>query len=571
MKVSTLFALLAILVAAACPAAETPGPVTVGDPARPAALPAALAAAYQQGARELTIAPGVYKLPAAGKDGIQLSGWSDATIHAAGVTIIFEEAAHRPVMLKDCTGVRIEGATLQFARLAYTQGRIKARGADAKGAYCDWLIDAGYPTDIDPVKSNYNVIDHHTRLLKPGTGDCAAKEAERRGPGLFRLRQVYGLLGGAAIDDWLVTRAPGGNSIVQLVDCEGCTMKDITLKNAGFAAFFETGGQGGHRYLGCRIARGPKPPGASEEQLVACGADGFHSAGTRTGPTFRHCVWEGVLLDDCIAIHGSFQKVIRGAGTHLILEQGNGGNVAVAEPVRISNEHGFFDQAKCVALRTLDAPERLLELTLDRALSVPAGAKAGNPNRCGRGFKILDCTLGNTRSRGILVKGDDGIIRGCTIEGCGMSAVSIGPEYWWGEADYCWNVTVSGNTLRHNVLNGSDAGVVLVHGDGAVGNRNITIADNPFQENYGLFTMNVEYTDGLKISGNRITSPCQLAPPRSGSVLNLRAVRHVLLQNNVVGKAGPALGGLVKLGKQVEGVVGNDVGGIRLDKGSASE
>jgi hypothetical protein len=78
-------------------------------------------------------------------------------------------------------------------------------------------------------------------------------------------------------------------------------MKDITLKNSGFAAFFETGGDGGHRYVGCRVARGPKPPGATEEQLVSCGADGFHSTGTCVGPTFEHCTWEGVLLDDCLA------------------------------------------------------------------------------------------------------------------------------------------------------------------------------------------------------------------------------------------------------------------------------
>jgi len=31
-------------------------------------------------------------------------------------------------------------------------------------------------------------------------------------------------------------------------------------------------------------------------------------------------------------------------------------------------------------------------------------------------FRVLDCTLGNTRSRGILVKGDDGIIQINPIE-----------------------------------------------------------------------------------------------------------------------------------------------------------
>ena len=148
-----------------------------------------------------------------------------------------------------------------------------------------------------------------------------------------------------------------------------------------------------------------------------------------------------------------------------------------------------------------------------------------------------------------------------------MSAVSIGPEYWWNEADYCWNVTVAGNTFRHNVLNGSGAGVVLVHGDGAIGNRNVAIRDNHFEENYGLFMMNVECTDGLKIAGNRIQSPSPLALPRSGSIIDLAASRNISLQGNLVSKPGPSVGRLVNLGKDLQGISGNDASGIRLEAG----
>ena len=219
-----------------------------------------------------------------------------------------------------------------------------------------------------------------------------------------------------------------------------------------------------------------------------------------------------------------------------------------------------------MALRNLPTPENVLELTLDHVLPLLADAKAGNPLRCGKGFKILDCTLGNTRSRGILVKGDEGIIQGCTIEGCGMSAVSIGPEYSWNEADYCWNVTVAGNTFRHNVLNGSDAGVVLVHGDGAIGNRNVTIRDNHFEENYGLFMIKIECTDGLKIMRNVFQSSSPLALPRPGSIIDLAATHDILLQGNLVSKSGPSAGRLVNIGSDVQGLRGNDASGIRLEK-----
>ena len=59
-------------------------------------LPAALLAAYNQGGRDLTIAPGTYILPATRRNSIELTGWSNAAIHAKGVTIIFADADHRP-------------------------------------------------------------------------------------------------------------------------------------------------------------------------------------------------------------------------------------------------------------------------------------------------------------------------------------------------------------------------------------------------------------------------------------------------------------------------------------------
>ena len=120
------------------------------------------------------------------------------------------------------------------------------------------------------------------------------------------------------------------------------------------------------RTLIVALPPGPKPAGATEEQLVGCGADGFHSASARNGPTIERCAWEGLLHDDCIAIHGSLQQILRAEGNKLILEKGNHGNFAVGEPVRISSQNGFFGEFTCTSLRMLENKGGLLELTLDR-------------------------------------------------------------------------------------------------------------------------------------------------------------------------------------------------------------
>ena len=217
-------------------------------------------------------------------------------------------------------------------------------------------------------------------------------------------------------------------------------------------------------------------------------------------------------------------------------------------------------------MRTLDAPEMYLELTLDKAVSAPAGAKAGNPDRCGKSYKIIDCVLGNTRSRGILVKADDGVIRGCSIDGCCMSAVSIGPEYYWNEANYCWNVTVTGNRFRRNALrNNSRAdGVIFLHGDGAVGNRDIQITNNVFDGNYSPFMMNLGWADGVVVADNIINTPSPLPLQDAGYIVSLHDARNVRLIRNTYRQPGPSVAQAVGIGKDVAGVTGNDASGMRL-------
>lgn len=532
---------------------------TVGDPQHPADLPAALTNAYRGGDRDITVAPGTYDLPGKGNDIIYLKEWIDAKVHAANVTLLFQDCSfqRQPVHFVRCRNVTFEGATLRLAVPAATQGRVKAIGSDEKGPYCDWQIDAGYSDNINPVKSMIDVVDQHTRLLKVQTGDFTPVSSDALGSAMFRLRFKHELPR-FETGDWLVTRIDTGSIICHVDGCENVTLSGLTLQNGGFGTFFETGGAGGNHYLHCRIVYAPKPTGATEEQVMSCGADGFHSTETVRGPDIEDCDFAGVFHDDCIAIHGTFQKVVSSSSATLMVD-GHADQYAPNEPVRISDGHGFFEQANCVAVNSAQGKGQPIEITLDRPLAVPAGAKANNPNRCGRGFKILRCHLGNTRSRGILVKGDDGLIDGCSIEGCGMSAISIGPEYYWGEANYCWNVTVSNNVIRNCVKHNGDDGSIFVHGDGAIGNRHIVIRDNVFDADYGDSIMKLEWADGLEVTGNKVIRPFELPLTKPGHVIALAHDRNVNLVGNTVEHAGAAAGSTVGVGEEVSGLVDDEV------------
>jgi hypothetical protein len=130
------------------------------------------------------------------------------------------------------------------------------------------------------------------------------------------------------------------------------------------------------------------------------------------------------------------------------------------------------------------------------------------------------------------VKADDGLIDGCVIRGCGMSGVSIGPEFWWNEAGYCWNVTVSNNKFIECNKNNGDQAAVWIHGDGAIGNRNIVIKDNVFDTCYGPYIIRSDWADGVQIIGNGIARPFLLPSNLPGHIVWLTHSRHVKLLGN---------------------------------------
>jgi len=482
--------------------------VTVGDAKNPGALAQAVQDAYQSGARRIVIRPGVYTLPDVGHAAFALDGWKDAVLSAYGVTLIITDLKwnHNVFDLHRCTNVTLAGPILSQSAVTAYQGRVVAVGQDAAGkATCDWRPDAGYPVPPDKEPKGFlggdvNVVDGHTRLLKTGVGDFYGVAGESLGDGTFRVHFKQTTLP-FGIGDWLVGRYGDAPFKVYLGDSRNCTVRDVTLMRNGFAPIREDGG-GGNRYLHCVWSLGPRPGGATEDPIVSTQADGMHMIGSYPGPDIEGCVFRGVFLDDCIAIHGGFTAIKSSSGDTLTL--GGDGGLEVGQPARLSGDKGFFGEATVTVLK--DNGDKTWTVTLDRNLGVPPNAKLSNPLRDGAGYKIIGCRLGNTRSRGILAKADNGLIQNNVIEGCGQAAISLGPEYYWNEADYVQNVTVVGNTLRENGKAAYGGGAVLVHGDGAMGNRNIVVKDNRMYSNY-QGDIDVAWADGVTLSGNVITGP----------------------------------------------------------------
>ena len=543
-------------------AAPAPVFAAVGDPAHPEALAQAVQDAYIGGARRIVIRPGVYVLPSAGHTALTLDGWKGTVLSGYGASLILTDLApmHDGIDMKGCTHVTVAGLLLSQNKVTAYQGRVVAVGTDAAGKpTCDWKPDAGYPvpppTDKGFLGGDVNIVDAKTRLLKVGCGDFYGAAYTPLPGGIFRA-QMGGHFG---VGDWLVGRYGDAPFKVYLNNSRDCTIKNVTLMRNGFAPLREDGG-GGNHYLHCVWALGPPPGAATEQPLVTNAADGMHMIGSFPGPDIENCQFQGVFLDDCIAIHGGFQTVKSVSGRTLTLD-GGVGSVKPGEPVRISDQKGFFAEATVVSVK--DNGIKTTTVTLDKDYGVPASAKLSGPRADGAGYKIIGCRLGNTRSRGILAKADQGLIENNVLEQCGQSAVSLGPEYYWGEADYVQHVTIRNNVIQSNGRAGYGGAAILVHGDGAIGNRDIVIQGNQFRANL-QGDVDVQWADGVTLTGNTLTAPAtwpvdiKPSPP-----VRLANCRNILLQNNTVRNARSYSSPLVAAGPNVTGIQHNDAAGIR--------
>ena len=512
--------------------------VHVGNPRDAAALGSAVQKAYQTGARDIIINPGIYHLPAVGAPTFNLIAWKNATISANHVTLIMRvRNAGTCFELDHCRNVTIEGSVISQTQVTFYQGHVMATGkAHAGGYYCVWRPDAGYPfpaIDSRTFPRGFDVVNGRTRHLRVGSGDIWAAKVAADGPRAFRLtfRIPHPEF---KVGDYLVARYGNAFQKVRLDHSRHCTVRDITMMRNGFAPIFEDGG-GANRIIACRWVLGPKPRGATVAPVVTNQADGFHCVNAYPGPDIENCVMHGVFLDDCIAIHGEFQTVVASAGNTITVKDNRSARLAVGQPIQIANRHGFFATTKVLAIhqfrittaeqasqyntvaakpragrkaKKLAAGDTLSLITLARNLTVPIGSYVTNPLRCGSGYKVIDCRIGDTRSRGMLLKGSDGLVLGNVIRGCGMAGISIGPEAWWREAGYCHHVMVENNKLIRDGKAGTGGyfTAVYVHGDGAMGNANITIRNNRFVSNYAGDVF-MQWAHNCSIVNNAMTGP----------------------------------------------------------------
>ena len=334
----------------------------------------------------------------------------------------------------------------------------------------------------------------------------------------------------------------GGHAITA-GHCTGLGLEDVTLFASPCFGFLEHECDG-TTYLRCKIDRrapAKDPVKRGFPRMRSLDADAFHSTGAARGPSILNCKakFQG---DDCVNIHGTYHYIAGGSGTQLriavlhrlTIEPGDsveflpyeGRRPADAVAVRIEPdapityaEKEFLRKISLLPRHKeilLAGQAKFFKLTLDRAVSLPAGSAVCSGNRVGNGFAVKECDFGYNRSRGILIKASRGQVVGNRITSGWMAAVLVAPEFWWFES-----ASSSDVVIRDNTIVGCRRAAVEIIAPGGNGkplpsgaHRNISILGNTFTH-CAWPNIRVTSTDRLVVQVNRLTprEPQDFVPP----------------------------------------------------------
>ncbi|MBQ1935330.1 MAG: right-handed parallel beta-helix repeat-containing protein, partial [Clostridia bacterium] len=476
--------------------------------------------AYAAGQKEITIAPGAYRIKNQPRGGhIVLKDAKDFTINGEGVTLLLQTMGTSGISLSNCENVTVNGFNIDWEKPNVAQGQIY--NIDPDGYYFDFTVEPGYPHDFAAGKMYSDGMtacfyDSETHNLVEGTSTVMLKattQIEQLGPNTYRLNgKKFAGQPEIKVGDYFAARAYKMSAATAFSGCKDIKLTNVTVWSA-LSTLNDIHGEGNTLYENVRLDRGPKPLGTITPRMVSTQGDGVHTTGLRVGPKVINCVFAH-QLDDGLNIHGPFAKVAGIEGNKVILGVGSESLFAPGDDLRFYNPTTEENsQMTLKSYEKLDSyepkvnltqamgsatfrPARYIAVTLDGKKNFKVGDWVINRNTTSSGFEIRNSVFTNTRSRACLVKSSDGIIENCEFSYGAGYGLWIAPEFNWTEAGYSENIVVRNCTFfRNGWLNNECSAGLSVSGEAGQDHENITVENCTFYENYGT---DIHMSDGIK-------------------------------------------------------------------------
>ncbi|MBO9154737.1 T9SS type A sorting domain-containing protein [Chitinophaga sp. GCM10012297] len=340
------------------------------------------------------IPPGEYRGTTPGASFIWIQNASGLHIVANGVKMVCEKRV-RALEFSNCSNITLEGLTIDYDPLTYTQGDIVAMGSN----YVDVKIHQGYPVEA---WSRLDVIDPATRYRKRGSIFAWSTTAQLLGGDTVRVTNTDNpnFTTVAQVGD-MATMSAGAASggaahTLVLSNCQGgMVLRNVTVNAGPGFGIFEAGGEGGTVLDGCSVSPGPKPAGAMQERLLCVSWDAIQHKLTRRGPVVENCTVESAGDDSWSVTWDGDYVISSGGGTNITVAPDN---LQVGDSLRSSlSSDVVYITAKSGGM-----------LTLNKNCPWATGAHLYSPSRRCENFILRDNYFHSTGR--VLVKAGHGLI-----------------------------------------------------------------------------------------------------------------------------------------------------------------
>jgi hypothetical protein len=555
-------------------------------------LPTFVQEKLKAGEKRIVIPHGTYRSDPKSKAGVILfiQKAEDVEIVADGVTLICTRRT-RALEFNDCRNVTLQGLTIDYDPLTFTQGKVVGAAEDA--SWIDITIDAGYPREA---WSRIDVIDPATRFRKKGMPFLWGTKAELVKPDVVRVKLKD--VGKAARVGDLATLSTGNDpgGVCHGVTLERCrggmVFRDVTIHCAPGMGFVESGGAGGTRLERVKIVAGPKPSGATAERLLTTSWDGILHTTVSKGPIVEDCVIEhcgddswSVQSEDYIVLKcDGANAILAPRGYQCLLQAGDrlfssleDKGATIREIASVAEKTAGLDAEVTARLEkatpwTLWKISRgaLAKVTLTQEPGWRAGTSLYSPERQGNGF-IFRKNRVHSSGR-ILIKAGDGLIEENTLTT--PHGLVICPEVPDESAVGIRKLSIRKNTIIESGYFcpapwSSQAGAISITCSAAKRTfrpagafSEIVIEENTLR---GISGANLVVTSArdVTIRKNRFEGAHATAPGHTGgeygidqkAVVWIESCDGVVLDDNVVAEQGTFGGKLLYTGRNVKGLV----------------
>lgn len=503
-----------------------------------------VAEAVKRGDAKVVIPRGTYRLaPAEGSKAVwSLTGVHDIEIEANGVTLVATKLT-RAVGLHACRNVTIQGLTVDYDPLPFTQGEVAAVAEDK--SWIDVKLHAGYPRQP---YSRIDVVDPVTRYRKKGMPFLWGTRAEMKGEDTVRVT-LKDIGNAAKVGDLAsLNTGPGEGGIPHAVAMDRCAhiiFRGLTVHSAPGMGIVEADGDGGNEYLACRVVPGPKPSGASEERLLSTSWDAMQTKTVRRGPHVEGCEIAGAG-DDSWSVQSSDFMVLKKESNRLVIacrdeytlgvETGDrliarGGGPAVTIIGRRELSREAAQLAPEILAKLEDAPAwsewrvspKCLEVAFESGPPFEAGESIFSPDRMGNGFVFIKNRL---HSSGRLLLKAAGRVEDNVLDT--PHALTVCPELPANAAAGIDGLVIRGNRILRAgwfcaAPWSASAGALSItaggHGQTLRGPgifMNLVIEDNVFEDCSGP-NLVMSSVQGAVVKGNRFIRPGHENPNPTGA------------------------------------------------------